>query len=364
MNRKKLFIPGPTHVLDDTLQAMAQYPMGHRSQAYKDLHLKVVAGIQKVLFTEQTILLSTSSATGLMEAAVRNLVHKRAANFTCGAFSERWAEITDLCGLPQDTFQVDWGLANRPEQIQAALETGRYDVVTVVHNETSTGVANPMAEIAAVVSTFPDVLLCVDAVSGMAGLPFYFDEWGVDVVFASVQKAWALPPGFSVMAISDKALARAEQTPTAQKGFYFDLNRLAKSGAKGQTPITPSIPHLYGLESQLERMAAETLETRFQRHREMAQRTRDWGVDRFGLFAERGYESDTVTCFSNRQGIDLSKMIQLADREGFIVSGGYGDLKGKTFRIGHMGEHTLAGLEELLGVLDAILAKMKGAHSK
>lgn len=361
MNRKKLFIPGPTHVLEETLQAMAQYPMGHRSQAYKDLHLKVVSGIQKVLFTEQTILLSTSSATGLMEATVRNLVHQRAANFTCGAFSERWAEITAMCGLPQGTFSVEWGQANKPEQVREVLESGRYDVVTVVHNETSTGVTNPMAEIAAVVKEFPEVLLCVDSVSGMAGLPFYFDEWGVDVVFASVQKAWALPPGFSIMAISDKALARANQSPTTQKGFYFDLNRMAKSGAKGQTPITPSIPHLFGLESQLERMASETMEARFQRHRDMADRTRAWGSGRFGLFAEEGYASDTVTCFSNPNKTDLSRMIQLADGEGFSVSGGYGNLKGKTFRIGHMGEHTLDGLEELLSVLDGILAEMEGA---
>lgn len=364
MKRKKLFIPGPTHVLDETLQVMARYPIGHRSQVYKDLHLKVVAGIQKILFTEQTVLLSTSSATGLMEATVRNLVHKRAANFTCGAFSERWAEITALCGLPQDTYPVEWGLANKPRQVREALESGRYDVVTIVHNETSTGVTNPLPEIAAVVQEFPDVLLCVDSVSGMAGLPFYFDEWGVDVVFASVQKAWALPPGFSIMAISDKALARAAQTPTAQKGFYFDLSRLAKSGAKGQTPITPSIPHLYGLESQVERILSETPAVRFQRHRDMATRTRDWGAERFGLFAEPGYESDTVTCFSNLREIDLSQMIQHAEREGFIVSGGYGNLKGKTFRIGHMGEHTVAGLEELLKVLDNAIAQMEGIDLK
>lgn len=364
MKQKKLFIPGPTHVLDETLQAMARYPMGHRSQTYKDLHLKVVAGIQKALFTEQTILLSTSSATGLMEATVRNLVHKRAANFTCGAFSERWAEITALCDLPQDTFSVPWGQANTPDQVRKVLASRQYDVVTVVHNETSTGVTNPIAEIAAVVREFPEVLLCVDSVSGMTGLPFYFDEWGVDVVFASVQKACALPPGFSVMAISDKALARAGETPVARKGFYFDLNRMAKAGAKGQTPVTPSIPHLFGLESQLDRMLTETMEARFQRHRAMADRTREWGQTRFGLFAGTGYESDTVTCFANSSGIDLGEMIQKADSEGFIVSGGYGVLKGKTFRIGHMGEHTLAGVEELLSVLDDIIAEMEGMQSK
>lgn len=354
MNVKKLFIPGPTHVLDETLQAMAQYPIGHRGLAYKDLHFEVVAGLQKVLFTEQTILLSTSSATGLMEASVRNLVQKRAANFTCGAFSERWAEITEICGLPQDTFSVEWGKPNKPEEVRAALATGKYDVVTVVHNETSTGVTNPIAEIAKVVREFPEVLLCVDSVSGMAGLPFYFDEWGVDVVFASVQKAWALPPGFAVMAISDRALKRAESTAGSQKGYYFDLSLMAKSGAKGQTPITPSLPHMFGLQSQLKRIQAETIEKRFERHLEMANRTREWGTGKFGLFAESGYESNTVTCFTNNANIDLGKLVQQAGNQGFVISGGYGALKGKTFRIGHMGEHRMADIEELLGVLDAI----------
>ena len=354
MNTKKLFIPGPTHVLDETLRAMAQYPIGHRGQAYKDLHFEVVAGIQKVLFTKQSILLSTSSATGLMEASVRNLVQKRAANFTCGAFSERWAEITEICGLPQDTFSVAWGKPNQPEQVREALSTGKYDVVTIVHNETSTGVTNPIAEIAKVVNEFPHVMLCVDSVSGMAGLPFYFDEWGVDVVFASVQKAWALPPGFAVMAISDRALRRAESTISSQKGFYFDLPLMAKSGAKGQTPITPSLPHMFGLQSQLKRILAETVENRFERHRQMAHRSREWGREKFGLFAEPGYESNTVTCFNNNAGIDLGKLIQDAGNQGFIISGGYGELKGKTFRIGHMGEHQMADIEELLIVLDAI----------
>lgn len=358
MTTKKLFIPGPTHVLDETLQAMTHYPIGHRGQAYKDLHFEVVAGIQKVLFTGQTILLSTSSATGLMEASVRNLVQKRAANFTCGAFSERWAEITEICGLPQDTFSVEWGKPNQPDQVRETLATGKYDVVTVVHNETSTGVTNPIADIARVVREFPDVLLCVDSVSGMAGLPFYFDEWGVDVVFASVQKAWALPPGFAVMAISDRALMRAESTIASQKGYYFDLPLMAKSGAKGQTPITPSLPHMFGLQSQLKRILAETVESRFDRHRQMADRTRKWGRSKFGLFAEAGYESDTVTCFGNKAQIDLGKLVQLAGNQGFVISGGYGNLKGKTFRIGHMGEHRMVDIEELLTVLDGITTEL------
>ncbi len=359
MIRQKLFIPGPTHVLSETLNAFSQYPIGHRSQDFKELYFEVVQGIQKALFTQQTILLSTSSATGLMEASVRNLVQKRVANFTCGAFSERWAEITGLCGLPQDIFSVEWGHANKPDQVRAVLETGRYDTLTVVHNETSTGVTNPIGEIARVAKEFPNVLLCVDSVSGMSGLPFYFDEWGVDVVFASVQKAWALPPGFSIMAISDRALARAATTPTSQRGYYFDLPRMAKSGAKGQTPVTPSISHLFGLQSILKRIEVETIQGRFERHEKMAREVRNWGAGKFGLYAESGYASNTVTCFTNQADIDLIKMVQQAGNQGYAISGGYGDLKGKTFRIGHMGELQMPDIKDLLSALDTIINDLR-----
>lgn len=356
--KPKLFIPGPTHVDQEILDAMAQYPIGHRTPDYRDLQSSVVSGIKKLLYTEQHVLVSTSSATGLMEAGVRNLSQKRVANFVCGAFSKRQAELTNISGLAQDVFEVEWGKATTADQVDSVLSSGDYDLVTVVFNETSTGVMNPLKEIAEAVNKYPDVLLMVDAVSGMMGSPIKIDDWGVDMALASVQKAWALPPGFAVTSLSERALERSRSIPEVQKGFYFDFARLHKAGEKSQTPITPSIPHLYGLARQIERINAEGVDNRFQRHRDMAAAVRTWGKDRFGLFAEPGYESDTLTCFGNAAGIDLIALADKMKERNYLISGGYGDLKGKTFRLAHMGDLQMADIEDVLGVLDEVIQEL------
>ena len=353
--KPKLFIPGPTHVEQEILDAMAQYPIGHRTADYRELQSEVVTGIKEFLYTEQSVLISTSSATGLMEAGVRNLSSKRVANFVCGAFSQRQAEITEICGLEQDVFKVEWGQATTAEQVEAALSRGSYDLVTVVFNETSTGVMNPIQEIGEVLKRYPDTLLMVDAVSGMMGAPLKVDEWGIDMSLASVQKAWGLPPGFAVMSLSDKALERSKTISNAQKGFYFDFVRIHKAGEKNETIITPSIPHLYALQTQIRRIRTEGLEQRFQRHDEMAKRVRDWGRARFGLFAQPGYESATLTCFGNSSNLDLIKLAAEMRARNYLISGGYGDLKGKTFRLAHMGDLKMSDIEDVLKVLDEVI---------
>jgi len=353
--KPKLFIPGPTHVEKDVLDAMAQYPIGHRTADYRELQSKVVSGIKECLYTNQSVLVSTSSATGLMEAGVRNLSKKKVANFVCGAFSKKQAEITKICGLDQDVFEVEWGQAITADIVDRALSQGDYDLVTVVFNETSTGVMNPLEQIGEVLKKYPDVLLMVDAVSGMMGAPIKVDEWGIDMALASVQKAWALPPGFAITSLSDKALERSRSIPDAQKGFYFDFVRMHKAGEKSETMITPSIPHLYGLSKQLDKIKAEGLDNRFARHREMAKRVRDWGKDRFGLFAQPGYESDTLTCFSNNSGIDLIALANEMKSKNYLISGGYGDLKGKTFRLAHMGDLKMEDMNDVLMVLDEVM---------
>ncbi len=353
--KPKLFIPGPTHVDQEILDAMAQYPIGHRTVDYRDLQSKVVSGIKELLYTKQSVLVSTSSATGLMEAGVRNLSQKRVANFVCGAFSKRQAEITGICGLDQDVFHVDWGQATTAEQVEAALSEKSYDLVTVVFNETSTGVMNPLAEIGEVVKKYPDTLLMVDAVSGMAGAPIKIDDWGIDMALASVQKAWGLPPGFSITSLSDRALERSRSIPESQKGFYFDFVRMHKAGEKSQTTITPSIPHLYALSAQLDRIKAEGLENRFARHQAMAEKVRAWGSEKFGLFAQSGYESNTLTCFNNDLGIDLIALAAKMQERNYLISGGYGDLKGKTFRLAHMGNLQMDDIEDVLHVLDEVI---------
>jgi aspartate aminotransferase-like enzyme len=280
------------------------------------------------------------------------------ANFVCGAFSQRQADITKICGLDQDIFYVEWGQATTAEQVDSALSQGNYDLVTVVFNETSTGVMNPLAEIGEVVKNYPDVLLMVDAVSGMAGAPIKVDEWGIDMALASVQKAWGLPPGFAVTSLSDAALERSRSIPESQKGFYFDFVRMHKAGEKSQTTITPGIPHLYALSTQLDRIKQEGLENRFARHTAMANRVREWGAEKFGLFPQAGYESDTLTCFNNKLGIDLIALAGKMKERNYLISGGYGDLKGKTFRLAHMGNLQMDDINDVLNVLDEVLGEL------
>lgn len=356
--KPKLFIPGPTHVDQEILESMSQYPIGHRTSDYRELQSKVVTGIKKLLFTQQSVLISTSSATGLMEAGVRNLSKVKVANFVCGAFSQRQADITRICGLDQDIFQVEWGKATTADQVESALSRGNYDLATVVFNETSTGVMNPLAEIGEVVKNFPDTLLMVDAVSGMLGAPIRVDDWGIDMALASVQKAWGLPPGFAVMSLSDQALERSRSMPVSQKGYYFDFVSMHKAGEKSQTTITPSIPHLYALATQLDRIDREGLEQRFIRHEAMAHRVREWGRQRFGLFAQAGYESNTLTCFKNQLGIDLIALADKMKERNYLISGGYGNLKGKTFRLAHMGDLQMDDIEDVLTILDEVIAEL------
>lgn len=357
LEKPKLFIPGPTHVDQEILSSLSEYPVGHRSAAFSKLYDEIVEGIQRVLYTDKRVYLCTCSATGLWEAAVRNTVLKRCANFVCGAFSRRWHETTVACGLPADAIEVDLGRAIKPELVDAILSTGKYDAITLVHNETSTGVMNPLSEIAEVMRKYPDVFFLVDMVSSMSSVKIEVDALGIDVALASVQKGWALPPGFSVCSVSKRTLDASANC--INKGYYFDYLVLEKYAKRSQTPSTPSIPHMYALSRQLERIFSEGLENRYRRHRDMAERVRSWASERMALFPEPRYASDTLTCIENSHGIDVSNLLSLLLKKGYMISGGYGPLKGKTFRISHMGDLTLADIDELLAVIDETLNEMK-----
>jgi len=336
------------------MEAMSQPMIGHRTPEFSALYQDVVKGVQSVLQTEKHIYLSTSSATGLMEAAVRNTVKNRCLNLVCGAFSLRWHEITTACGLAADSIGVDWGKAIRPEHVEMALREADYDVVTIVHNETSTGVMNPLREIADTIRQHSDALILVDTVSSMSGVNIPVDDWGLDICLASVQKAWGLPPGFAVMSVSDRAIERSKDQPN--KGYYFDFMEFEKYNAREQTPSTPSIPHMYGLQKQAKRIEAEGLTNRFERHRNMAKQTREWAAGHgFQMFSEEPYHSQTLSCIDNNLGIDITELSKRLVAEGYRISNGYGPLKGKTFRIAHMGDRQPEDLQKLLETIDRIL---------
>jgi aspartate aminotransferase-like enzyme len=352
-SHKRLFIPGPTEVDASVRERLSMPPVGHRSAEATVLGESVIGKVQRLLHTESPVFLSTSSSTGLMEACILNGSRKRFLSLPCGAFGERWYGIAQAHGKPVDRVPTEWGRAVRPEVVRDALATGKYDAVLVTHNETSTGVMNPLAEIAEVVREFPDVHLFVDAVSSMGGVDLDFDALGVDGLLAGVQKALAVSPGFSLMAVSERAIARAGEIE--HRGFYFDFVRHSDAYRRKQGITTPSTSHLYALDLQLDRILEETMPAREARHRRMADVARAWAGDRFGLFAEDGYQSVTLTTIRNTRDVDVPGLNRELAERGVVIANGYGKLKDETFRIAHMGEIQPGELEELLGWIDEIL---------
>ena len=351
---KKLFIPGPTHVVDEILEAMSVPMIGHRDKLYSDLHGQVVTKLKKFLQTDGHIYLSTSSSTGMMEGAIRNCVNKKVLMTDCGAFSKRWAEIATLNGKEIDVIKVEMGQATTPEMVDEYLSKGGFEAVCITHNETSTGVMNPIKEIGALVKEkYPDVLVLVDAVSSMAGTDIKVDEWGLDVVLAGTQKAFALPPGLCVVTVSEKAYQRS--LAVENRGFYFNFEELEKKAVKDQTPATPAISIINALNVQMDRIFKEGVENRFQRHLDMAEHVRSWTRKNFALYSDEKYLSPTVTNVHNTREIDVVNLNAELAKRGAMLSNGYGDLKGKCFRIAHMGDLQIADVQWLTDQIDDIL---------
>jgi aspartate aminotransferase-like enzyme len=297
-----------------------------------------------------------------MEGAIRNLVSKKVLCCMCGAFSDKWLDVSQRCGKAAEGLQVDWGSPIRAEQIDAKLSTGQFDALTLIHNETSTGVMSPLAEIAALKKKYPSVMFIVDAVSSLTATKIPFDELGLDVLLAGTQKALAMPPGLAIFTCS--AAARAKAATLKDRGYYFDFLEFHKNAEQNMTPSTPSIGHVYALASKLEDIFAEGLEARYQRHTTLAQMTRRWAqVNGFNLFPETGFESVTLTCVNNgaKPGgriIDVAKLQKLVKDQGFLIDGGYGKIKGTTFRISNMGDETDATMKQLYAALDSGLKQL------
>jgi aspartate aminotransferase-like enzyme len=362
MGHVKLHIPGPVEVSEKTFRAFCTPMIGHRGQGFKDLYAKIQPQLQQLLSTRQLVYISTSSAWGVMEGALRNLVAKKVLNCMCGAFSDKWFDVSKRCGKAADALQVPWGSPIRAADVDKKLATGQFDALTVIHNETSTGVMSPIAEIAALKRKYPDVMFIVDSVSSMSAVPLKFDELGIDVLLAGTQKAFALPPGTAIFVCSPAALAKA--ATMKDRGYYFDLVEFQKNAEQSMTPSTPSIGHVYALESKLQDISAEGLEARYARHRRTNQMTRDWAAKHgFGLFPEKGFESITLTCVSNgaRPGgrvVDVPKLQKLVKDQGFLIDGGYGKIKGTTFRISNMGDETEATMGQLFAAMDAAMKQL------
>lgn len=351
----KLFIPGPVEVSPKTYAAMTAPMIGHRSNDFKKLYESIHPRLQQLFGTRQPVFLSTSSAWGVMEGAIRNLVQKKVLNCMCGAFSDKWNDVSKRCGKEAEALQVEWGKPILPEMVEQKLSEGGFDAVTLIHNETSTGVRNPLKEIAAVVRKFPDVLLIVDTVSSFSTEAIPMDELGIDVMLTGSQKALALPPGLALFSVSERAFERAAQVK--DRGYYFDFLEFRKNQADFMTPSTPVIPLIYALQSKLDDIFAEGPENRYARHARLNGLVHEWvKKNGFEFFAEEGYRSLSLTCVANNKGIDVPAFIKnLREKHSCVIDGGYGKLKGKTFRISNMGDETDETITQLLEWLDCCL---------
>lgn len=357
--QQRLFIPGPTDVLPEVLAAQTEPMIGHRSDEFEALFAKCEEHLQCLFGTTSRVFIVAASGSGLQEAGIRNAVSKRVVCFVNGAFSERWYNVALGCDKEATRVDILWNTAVKPEQVVSALKEamhhGLVEAITVVHNETSTGVLSPVGEIAAAVREIsPETLVLVDAVSSFAGAPTPLDAWGVDLCLTSSQKALALPPGLSFAAVSNRLMEKAKSVKG--RGWYFDFLNLEKSLKKSTTPATPALSLMRALSVQLDHIFAEGVAERYERHCRLAARTQHWAVEQgFDLMAEAGYRSPTVTTVTNTLGMDIEALNAFLAERGMELSNGYGVYKDKAFRIAHMGEVTETDLETLLAAVDDYL---------
>jgi aspartate aminotransferase-like enzyme len=330
----------------------------HRSAQFEEIFRRAGENARKLFYTEHRVFITTSSGTGLHEAAVRNLLNQDVLCCVNGAFASRWFDVAVSNGKQAAKLETDWQQPITPELVTEALKAKAYEAILVVHNETSTGIVNPIKHIAAAVqAASPDTLICVDAVSSLTADKIEMDAWGLDMVLTSSQKALALPPGLGLGAVNERAMQRAAQVEN--RGWYFDFLLLEKHRLKDSTPATPAISLIYALDFQLQRILKEGLEARFARHAAMAELVQGWAIEKgLALFAPEGYRSKTVTTVDNKLGIDVKALNAHLMQSGMRIANGYGPLKDKTFRIGHMGELGLSDIEELLAAMEGFLSKV------
>ena len=347
-------IPGPTPVPPDILEAVARPMVDHRGREFAALMQRVTERLQEFFLTEQEVLVMSASGTGGMEAAVVNTLSPgdKVLAVSIGAFGDRFAAIAETFGAEVTMLAYEWGHAADPEDVREALAAdGAIKAVLVTHNETSTGVTNPLAEIAQVVRE-AERLLLVDAVSSLGAIPLDTDGWGLDVTVTGSQKGWMVPPGLAFISLSERAWQanRSARMPR----FYFDAARHRDLLKKGQTPWTPTLSVFFGLDVALERMGEEGLEGIHARHVSIGRTMRE-GVKSLGLellVSDERYASNTVTAVRCPEGVEVAALRRtLEDEHGTVVAGGQGRLAGKIFRIGHLG---LVSKDDIQRALDAL----------
>jgi aspartate aminotransferase-like enzyme len=299
--------------------------------------------------------LSASSGTGFQEAAIRNLVDKKVLSCVNGAFADRWYDVAVSNGKEVEKLGFEWDQPVDPDRVAAAVKSDAFEALTIVHNETSTGMQNPVKEVAeAIRAVAPDTLILVDAVSSLSGAKIETDAWGLDMVLTSSQKALALPPGLALAAVSERAMEKAKMVEN--RGWYFDLLRLEKHRNKDSSPATPAMSLIFALDRQLDRIFEEGIENRFARHSAMAEHVHAWAeAQGLSMYAPEGFRSQTVTTIKNEREIDIADLNAFLKKRGMRLANGYGPLKNITFRIAHMGEIQISDLDELFAAMEEYL---------
>jgi aspartate aminotransferase-like enzyme len=351
---KKLFIPGPVDVSEDVAAKMSEPMIGHRSKDYAELHKGCVEKLKKVLLTENVVFMGPMSSSGWMEAAVLNCVGRGALHVVNGAFSERWYKMSVACGKKADKVTIPWGSACKPSDVEEKLKSGAYDTLFLTHNETSTCAMTPLEGFGKICAD-NNVMFCVDAVSSAAGVKIETDKLGIDVLVTGTQKCFGVAPGLAMTSVSKKALERSKTVQN--RGLYFDYQDYLKKAEKDNTPSTPPIPQIRALDYQCGKILKEGLENRFKRHTEMAKHTQAWARKRWSLYPQEWCMSTTVSGVNNTRNFDLADLGKKLGEKGYQFSNGYGDLKGKMFRVAHMGDRTMGDLKAYLDTIDEIVGK-------
>lgn len=355
MSHKKLYIPGPTEVRKEVIEVMNDWVIGHRSKDMTELYTTMTEDTKKFLGTDNHVIILSGSGTAFMESSVMDCVDKDVLCATCGSFSERQANIADRLGKNVDRLEYEWGTAVKPEDVKEALEKKDYDAFTCVMNETSTGVRNPIEKIGQVLKDFPDTLFIVDAISCLGGDYIDIEKNSIDVIFSSVQKCFAMPPGLSICVVNDKAYERSSNAKSGAwyAGFKRNIDYYKK---KGQTHQTPAVSLMYSYKEQMKHMLKEGHKARSDRHKEMADYTQRWAKKHFEMFPEVGFWSQTVSTIKNTRGINIADLRKKIDEDyDMVFANGYGKkLKEKTFRIGHMGDHTVESIKELTDAIEEV----------
>jgi aspartate aminotransferase-like enzyme len=348
----RFLLPGPTEVHPDVLAAMLRPMIPHRGSDMVELLTGLEAPLREMFRTSRRVVIGTCAATAFMEMAVRCGVRHRVLSLVGGAFGGRFAAIAGACGLDVVRLDVNPGETVEPDMLADALRRTEVDAVTLVHSETSTGALAPLAELAAVVRRFDDVLLLVDAVTSLAGSPVETDALGLDFVFTGSQKALALPPGLALAVASERMLARARKLPG--RGAYLDLVAYDEAYAERQPTNTPAVSLFYALATQCARIAqAGGIAARWERHDAMRRTVEHWidgdgGRLGFRYLPCTGRRSWTVSCLRVPEGLPARIVVQRLKAQGWVIGSGYGPLKDTTIRIGHMGDHTVASITEVL----------------